>query len=60
MADYQRMYIILFNAMTDAIKLLQTAQQTTEDIYIYGDDAVIHTARQEETGGEGESANRRP
>ena len=34
MPDYQRMYLGLFNAVTDAIELLQKAQQDAEEIYI--------------------------
>ena len=34
MPDYQRMYLGLFNAITDAIELLQKAQQDAEEIYI--------------------------
>jgi len=41
LADYQRMYRTLFSAVTDAITLLQEAQQTAEEIYISGDDTVI-------------------
>ena len=33
MADYATMYRKLFNAQTDAIQILQTAQQQTEEIY---------------------------
>jgi len=32
--DYQAMYLKLFNAVTDAIKTLQTAQVATEEMYI--------------------------
>ena len=34
MPDYQKMYLSLFNAVTDAIELLQKAQQDAEEIYI--------------------------
>lgn len=34
MPDYQKMYLGLFNAVTDAIELLQKAQQDAEEIYI--------------------------
>ena len=37
MADYQKMYTEMFNATTDAIEILQKAQQTTEEIYISED-----------------------
>ena len=33
-ADYREMYITLFRRVTDAICLLQKAQQETEEIYI--------------------------
>lgn len=32
--DYEKMYHILFNAQTDAIKILQKAQIEAENIYI--------------------------
>lgn len=41
MADYKKMYDSLFNDVTDAISLLQHAQQKTEEIFISGDDGVI-------------------
>jgi len=34
MPDYETMYKKLFNAQTDAIRILQKAQQDTEEIYI--------------------------
>jgi len=37
MADYQKMYTTLFNAMTNAITLLQEAQRETEELYISAD-----------------------
>lgn len=47
MPDYQKMYLGLFNAVTDAIELLQKAQQQAEETYISeGEEA-------EENGGEG-------
>ena len=39
--DYEKMYKTLFNAMTDAIELLQNAQQTTEEQYIESEHTVI-------------------
>ncbi|MCL2562900.1 MAG: hypothetical protein FWE08_02560 [Oscillospiraceae bacterium] len=36
--DYKKMYFTLFNAMTDAINILQEAQLKTEEMY-EGDDA---------------------
>jgi len=40
-ADYIKMYDSLFNDVTDAISLLQRAQQKTEELFISGDDGVI-------------------
>ena len=34
MPDYERMYGKLFNAITDAVEILQQAQRETEEIYI--------------------------
>ena len=34
MANYRKMYTTLFNAQTDAIGILQKAQQTTEEMYM--------------------------
>lgn len=34
MEDYKKMYFELFNAISDAIELLQKAQQKTEEMYI--------------------------
>jgi len=34
MSDYKQMYFALFNAMSDAIVILQKAQQTGENSYI--------------------------
>ncbi len=41
MADYRKMYSSLFNDVTDAISMLQRAQQKTEEIYTAGDDGVV-------------------
>lgn len=41
MADYRKMYDSLFNDVTDAITLLQHAQQKTEEIFMSGDDGVV-------------------
>lgn len=41
MPNYQKMYALLFNAVTDAVQMLQQAQQQTEEIYISGDDPII-------------------
>ena len=34
MPDYKTMYYTLFNAMTDAVQILQEAQRETEEMYI--------------------------
>ena len=34
MADYKKMYSVLFNKITDVIKQLQEVQNQTEDLYI--------------------------
>ena len=41
MADYKKMYTALFNDVTDAIVLLQQAQQKTEDVFVQGDDTPL-------------------
>jgi hypothetical protein len=41
MPDYKAMYTTLFNAQTDAINLLHSAQQDTEKMYIEADDTPI-------------------
>jgi len=41
MAAYDAMYKKLFNATTDAIKILQTAQIEAEEMYISQEDATI-------------------
>jgi len=38
MADYKTMYYKLFNSLSDAIEILQKAQQEGEDIYIISPD----------------------
>ena len=53
MPNYQKMYTLLFNAITDALtclekgkeqtasRLLREAQQKTEELYILSKDAVV-------------------
>ena len=38
MADYQKMYALIFNAATDAINILQSAQIETEELFINQDE----------------------
>lgn len=47
MADYKKMYDSLFNDVTNAISLLQRAQQKTEELFISGDDGVMLELRKE-------------
>ena len=44
MTDYKRLYHRLYRRVTDAILLLQTAQQECEDIYIATCDEENKTA----------------
>ena len=41
MPDYAAMYRKLFNAQTDAIRILQKAQQEAEEMYISAPDPVL-------------------
>ena len=41
MPDYAAMYKRLFQSQTQAIEILQTAQQDTEEMYISAPDPVI-------------------
>ena len=41
MADYAKMYRLLSNSQTDAIRLLQKAQQEAEEIYISAEDPKL-------------------
>jgi len=41
MPDYKKMYTALFNAQTDAIRILQNAQLKTEEMYIDSPDPEI-------------------
>jgi hypothetical protein len=41
MADYAKMYRRLFNSQTQAIELLQKAQQDTEEMYLSAPDPDI-------------------
>ena len=48
MADYKKMYHILFHETTDVIEQLQKAQQRTEKVYIESDDAPISIVEDED------------
>lgn len=41
MIDYKGMYIELFNAITDAINILQKAQQETEELFITSEESKV-------------------
>lgn len=41
MPDYQKMYTTLFNAVTDALRILQNSQQETEEMYISSEEPII-------------------
>ena len=41
MADYRKMYTVLFNDVTDAIALLKGAQVKSEEIFVSSDDGVV-------------------
>ena len=49
MPDYPNMYAKLFNAVTDAISVLQKAQQHAEEQYVQSDEPTITLIRPEET-----------
>ena len=38
MPDYKKMYLQLFNAVTDSIEILTKAQQDCEELYISDDE----------------------
>lgn len=41
MADYQKMYLKLFNKVTDVIEELQQVQRETEELYIQGEETEL-------------------
>lgn len=43
MPDYEAMYLKLFNAMSDAISILQQAQQEVEEIYVSAEEPDMIT-----------------
>ncbi len=52
MADYAKMYKTLFNSQTEAIAILQKAQQEAEEIYISAPDPDIRVLGSREPEGE--------
>lgn len=49
MPDYAKMYHKLFNAMTDAIVVLQRAQQEVEEMYLSAKEPEIRLLHAEDT-----------
>lgn len=47
MADYKKMYTSLWGDVTDAISLLQRAQQKAEELYLSDDDGVVLELRKD-------------
>lgn len=41
MVDYQQMYKMLFNKMTDIIEEIQHVQRQTEEMYIHSTDSEL-------------------
>ena len=41
MPDYQKMYHILFDKITDIVSELQSVQRQTEELYIIGEEQII-------------------
>ena len=57
MPNYEQMYRELFNAITEAITILQDAQQSTEETYISNRDPIIQVLpRREDNKSEGNDA----
>ena len=54
MPDYQKMYFQLFNAMTDAVQLLEKAQLAGEEAYLQDETAQGGRAEQREAKGAAE------
>lgn len=48
MADYQQMYLKLFNKVTDVIEELQQVQRETEELYIQGEEPELTVLKPEE------------
>ena len=52
MTDYQKMYSALFNAMTNAIKILQQAQRDAEETYMSAEEEELLLLVPDEKNGE--------
>jgi hypothetical protein len=48
MADYKKMYLTLFNEVTDTISKLQEAQKKTEQIYIETDNPTARLIKRDD------------
>ena len=51
-SDYSKMYDKLFNAITDAIEIMQKAQQETEEMFISAKEPEISFIYAEDSTGE--------
>jgi hypothetical protein len=62
-ADYKKMYTRLFNAATDAVNILQSAQVETEKMYIEHDPTPLTLLNSEDdnggNGGDGDANSRK-
>lgn len=47
MPDYQKMYLTLFNKISDTIEELRQAQAETEELYLDGTEANLHLLQPE-------------
>lgn len=47
MPDYQKMYLTLFNKISDTIEELRQAQAETEELYLDGMEANLHLMQPE-------------
>jgi len=52
MPDHAKMYRHVFNAATDAISLLQKAQQVAEEMYISAPEPQVHVLKPGESDGD--------
>lgn len=52
MIDYKAMYLKLFNEISKSIELLQEAQRTTEEWYLFSDEEEPLTFPCQEEGGD--------
>jgi hypothetical protein len=56
MADYKAMYAKLFNAVTDAINILQSAQVETEELFINQDEANTDMLKRPDNSNDSDSS----